>query len=458
MAEEQEIPIPSEEPRYCPHCGSRVAQMATTCLMCGASLTEEVSEEAPAGEVESEKRSLLSLPLVNSLLRGLAVIGLALVFLSIIGFAVYKMMSVEPTPTPTPAPPTPTATRTPTVTPTPRPTLTPTPVPTPTPIPPISHEVQEGETLSDIAVAYGVTIEQLTTLNPDLDPNLLQVGQIVFIPVPTPTPGPTNTPDPNIPTPTPPDYIIHVVSPGETLSTIAEEYGVSVQLIRTANNLPMDNDTIRVNQQLIIPLGTPEPSPTPTIHPDATTTPRAPYPAPQLLNPPDGGIVVSSGKPILLQWTSVDVLQEDEWYELTLAQPDDGPISSTIHTRATAWRMPVELLEKANPAMRQFKWRVRVVQQLESSRGYIYYRRAGVSSPWRTFIWLEVTPTPSQTPTATPTLTPSATPTITPSPTITPTNTLTPTITFAPTLAPTSATTTTMTPTSVLTPTATLSP
>ena len=45
MAEEPEIHLPQDEPRRCPQCGTRVAAKATTCLMCGTDLTQEVQSE-----------------------------------------------------------------------------------------------------------------------------------------------------------------------------------------------------------------------------------------------------------------------------------------------------------------------------------------------------------------------------------------------------------------------------
>lgn len=52
MAEELEISPQIGEPRRCPVYGSRVAAMATTCLMCGALLIEGeiVSQEEERGQ------------------------------------------------------------------------------------------------------------------------------------------------------------------------------------------------------------------------------------------------------------------------------------------------------------------------------------------------------------------------------------------------------------------------
>jgi LysM repeat protein len=363
--------------------------MATTCLMCGASLVEE---EAKPEEEEKDRQGL------PGWLRALIVVALALTILSAGGFGLYTLLIAKPEPenvTPTALP-----TRTPTATPTSTPTETPTPTPTPTPVPPLVHKVQPGETLSDIAVDNDTTVEAILALNPDVDPELIQVGQLLLIPIATPTPGPTSTLEPGVPTPTPPNYIVHIVAPGETLISIAQEYEVSVSLIRIANDLPPDDDTIRVNQSLVIPMGTPMPSPTPTVDPNATPTPVPPYPAPPLLSPPDGATLVGYEEPIILQWASVSVLRGDEWYTLTLLQAPRGVISATIRTRATAWRVPLDLLQASDADEREFRWQVQVVREARDRSGALVYEEAGVPSPVRTFIWLEPTPTP--TPSATP--------------------------------------------------------
>jgi len=387
MVEEPEIPLPTEKPRYCPACGARVAAKATTCLMCEAPLVEE--------EAALEEKAQRRLP---GWARALIVVVLALAILTAGGFGLYTLLTAEPEQ----APPTLTPTRTPTATSSPTPTRTPTITPTPTPIPPRVHQVQEGETLIVIAAAYDTTVEEILALNPGVEPELLQVGQLLLIPAATPTPGPTSTPEPGVPTPTPGDFIIHVVAPGETLISIAEEYEVSVPLIRVANDLPPGDDTIRVNQSLVIPVGTPMPSPTPTVDPNATPTPVPPYPAPPLLSPPDGAVFVGNNEPILLQWASVSVLRDDEWYELILFQPPGGVVSATTYTRATAWRVPLDLLLTTNADVREFRWQVQVVRERYDKDGALVYEEAGALSEVRTFTWLAPTPTPSPSPTPAP--------------------------------------------------------
>jgi len=276
-------------------------------------------------------------------------------------------------------------------------------VPTPTPIPPLVHQVQEGETLIDIAALHDTTVAAIAALNPDVDAELILPGQILLIPVPTPTPGPTSTLDPSVPTPTPPDYIVHIVAPGETLSTIAEKYDVSMASIRAASELPPGDDTIFVNQSLTIPLGTPMPSPTPTVDPNATATLPPPYPAPPLLSPPDGAILVEGNEPILLQWASVSVLRDDEWYEVSVSQPAGGQISATVYTRATAWHVPTDLRSASNTDPLELRWQVQVVQEARGREDEQIYKEAGAPSEARAFTWVVPTPTPTPTVTLTPT-------------------------------------------------------
>jgi LysM repeat protein len=87
-------------------------------------------------------------------------------------------------------------------------------------------------------------------------------------------------------TPGPGEPVTYRVQPGDTLLSIAAQFGVPVEDIMTANDLE-DPNFIQVGQELIVPLGgLPEPTPTatplprPTDTPELTTTPQPPTPMP----------------------------------------------------------------------------------------------------------------------------------------------------------------------------------
>ena len=70
-----------------------------------------------------------------------------------------------------------------------------TPLPSPTPF---TYTVGQGETISSVALKFGVSIDDLQAANPEVSPNAMSVGQVLKIPSnpdnpsgePTPTPAP----------------------------------------------------------------------------------------------------------------------------------------------------------------------------------------------------------------------------------------------------------------------------
>jgi LysM repeat protein len=381
MSVEPEIPLPAEQPRYCPACGTRVAARAKTCLMCGASLEAAIEEKVAVEEAAPRERW-----------RGwfwLSAFGLALGILLLLGVLMQPFLFPAASETPPGTPPT----STPQPSATGLPTNTPTATPTFTPIPPRAHLVQQDETLISIAALYDTTVDELLRLNPGITPELLQVNQVLLVPAATPTPAMTPTPDPHAtPTPTPGDFIIHVVAPGETLLAIARQYSVTVSLIRAANpQIPPGSDLIQPNQPLIIPLGTPMPTATPTPDPNATPTPIPPYPAPFMISPPDGAVFGGADAVIVLQWTAVRVLGSGEWYELRIIPPEGEVIVE--RTRTTAYRLPSELFPTGRG--RQFRWQVRVVRFVRQTGTY---EPASLENRPLSFSWLEAPLTPTATP------------------------------------------------------------
>lgn len=70
-----------------------------------------------------------------------------------------------------------------------------TPLPSPTPF---TYTVQPSDTISSIALKFGVSMDDLQAANPEISPNAMSVGQVIKIPSdpanpsgePTPTPAP----------------------------------------------------------------------------------------------------------------------------------------------------------------------------------------------------------------------------------------------------------------------------
>lgn len=126
------------------------------------------------------------------------------------------------------------------------------------------HTVQRGQTLSHIALHYGVSAQALAQANRITNPNHIYVGQKLCIPA---TGGPVYHPAP----PSQPSYVYYTVRVGDTLSAIALRYRVTMQSIMSANGIANPNRIV-VGQVLRIPGGqTPAPQP----------QPQPPAPAPQ---------------------------------------------------------------------------------------------------------------------------------------------------------------------------------
>jgi LysM repeat protein len=151
-------------------------------------------------------------------------------------------VSATATPRPTTtATPRPSATVSPTPTVTPRPTATPTPTPTSSAAATVSYRVLAGDTLGSIARKFGVTVTALQTLNRISDPRLLQVGQLLRIPVISSTAS--------APAIAPRTY---TVLAGETLFSIARKLGVTSTALAELNGITNPN-LIRVGQVLKVP-------------------------------------------------------------------------------------------------------------------------------------------------------------------------------------------------------------
>jgi len=236
--------------------------------------------------------------------------------------------------------------------------LAPTSAPVASPTP-LFHEVQSGETLIYIASYYGTAVDELMQAN-ELDETsarMLLPGQRLLIP----STGPVGGPGPNAAAP--PRQVIHEVKSGETLISIAIDYDTTVEAIMDASDLDSP-DLIYEGQQFIVPLMPSTATPTLTPMPTPSSTPGPPYAAPHLLSPSDGALFQGEEAVILLSWTSVAILREDQAYLVELETPAQVmPI--TYATQSTSWRLPSEL--RPTGRRRTMTWRVPVVQRTNST-------------------------------------------------------------------------------------------
>ena len=130
------------------------------------------------------------------------------------------------------------------------------------------HVVQRGENLFRIALRYGVTVDAMARANGLADPNQIYVGQALVIPGAEQAPAVQDTGAAPAPAPVTSAPVYHIVQRGETLNTIARQYGVGWQEIATLNNLANPN-RILVGQQLVVMN---------TAAPDTAAVPPAPAP------------------------------------------------------------------------------------------------------------------------------------------------------------------------------------
>ncbi|HLR92741.1 MAG TPA: LysM peptidoglycan-binding domain-containing protein, partial [Atopostipes sp.] len=120
-----------------------------------------------------------------------------------------------------------------TSTPTPAPEPKPAPKPT-TPSTASTYTVKRGDTLSHIAIQYGMSVSDLKQLN-NLRSDTIYVGQSLKVKASTSTPAPEPKPAPK-PT-TPSTAATYTVKRGDTLSHIAVQYGMSVSDLKQLNKL-----------------------------------------------------------------------------------------------------------------------------------------------------------------------------------------------------------------------------
>jgi membrane-bound lytic murein transglycosylase D len=121
------------------------------------------------------------------------------------------------------------------------------------------HRVQPGETLSGIAARYGVSVDDIQTANSLSSPKLLQAG--AWLIVPSNGPGARTAARP---TPGAPFSGNYQVKTGDTLSEIARQHNVTVTVLRQANNLESP-ESLKIGAWLKVPSTPAQAGPAPKI-------------------------------------------------------------------------------------------------------------------------------------------------------------------------------------------------
>jgi LysM repeat protein len=170
-----------------------------------------------------------------------------------------------------------------------------TPLPSPTPF---AYTIQQGDTISSIALEFGVSIDDLLAANPEVSPNAMSVGQVINIP--------SNPQNPSgEPTPTPASFSIQQIECYPTTDQgmwcfilvhndfpdFLENLSAQITLV-DANNAPLESQTA------LLPLN---------ILPPNTSLPLTAF-----FSPPSG--IPPEAKPQVQILTAIRLLPSDERY------------------------------------------------------------------------------------------------------------------------------------------------
>ena len=97
----------------------------------------------------------------------------------------------------------------------------------------LEYVVKSGDSLWSIANRYNTSVNEIRELN-ELSSDVLQIGQVLLIPI-----------SENV------NNITYTVKAGDSLYSIAQKYGTTVDEIKKANNLT--SNLLSIGQQLKIP-------------------------------------------------------------------------------------------------------------------------------------------------------------------------------------------------------------
>ena len=108
------------------------------------------------------------------------------------------------------------------------------------------YTIIPGDSYFGLAKRFNITVQQLIAANPGTDPQNLQIGQRICIPVPS--------------TGTCPGGFLYVIRAGDTYYSIARRFGTVVPAIIAANP-GVNPDRLVIGQSICVPAPQPVPCP-----------------------------------------------------------------------------------------------------------------------------------------------------------------------------------------------------
>jgi LysM repeat protein len=190
-----------------------------------------------------------------------------------------------------------------------------TPVPSPTPF---AYTVQQGDTISSIALEFGVSMDDLQAANPDISPNAMSIGQVINIP--------SNPQNPSgEPSPTPASFTIRQIECYSTADKgmwcfvlLHNEFSDFMENVTAQVTLVDAQNTVLASQTALLPLN---------ILPPNTSLPLAVFFPPEM---------PSNAQPQVQILTAIRLLPNDERYlpatiNNTLVQVNADGRSAQVH-------------------------------------------------------------------------------------------------------------------------------
>jgi len=162
----------------------------------------------------------------------------------------------------------------------------------------ITHTVRHGETLTSIAAADGLSVDQLAAANGMSSATELTAGTQLMIPPQGAPLSTTASDEVSAPSPAPATTEAsssggYVVQLGDTLSAIAARYGTSPAALAAANGMSV-NDLLLAGRTLAVPgAAAPSSTATATAEPVSTTVSSGAQPVDEVVSPGEVGTLAA---------------------------------------------------------------------------------------------------------------------------------------------------------------------